>query len=55
MEIKMEVIDSKNNLSEVINLFIKNLDHQLINKETLLIHWLINLKHINMRLTKAEL
>jgi hypothetical protein len=51
----MEVIDSKANIVEVITLFLKGLDEELINKENLLVHWLINLRHINMRLSKSEL
>ena len=52
-EVKMEMIDSKANLTEIICSFLKGLDSSLLNKEGLPVHWLINLRQVSTRLSKG--
>lgn len=49
------MIESKSNPSELIAAFLKTLDSTHLNKESLLIHWLINLRQVSTRLSKGEL
>jgi len=49
------MIDSKTNITEVISNFLKGLDVSVLSKESLLVHWLINLRQVSTRLSKGEL
>ena len=54
-EIKMQVLEAKNSPVQLIKSYLCNLSEDLVKKDTLLIHWLINLTEVSSKDSKNKL
>lgn len=54
-EIKMEVLDSKASPSQLIKEYLRALTDDIVKKDTLLAHWLINLTEVSSKDSKSKL